>query len=281
MLIHSRVYIDAIVVGERKRPVDDDKVAILAKSMETIGLQQPISIWAEKDEIEGAPDTLHLVAGLHRLRAAEKLGWEQIDAVYVDLSDIDRRRWEIAENLHRSELTALERDQHVAEWIRLTEEAEKKQEDISSQNETKLGRRSSGVNKAAKELNIPGKTERAKQVNAHRAVKVASLTEEAKETAREVGLDKNRSALLTAASKPKEQQAATLREIAQQKAHQREQPKPKSDGTSIPADEPFSLDEIREMCELDAPAVSHILHKLRDLGWSAARKTLSSFAVAA
>src|SRR5690606_15785955 len=49
---------------------------------------------------------------------------EQIDAIEVDLNDIDRRRWEIAENLHRSELTVLQRDEHVAEWIRLTDEAE-------------------------------------------------------------------------------------------------------------------------------------------------------------
>lgn len=34
-------------------------------------------------------------------------------------------------------------DEHVAEWIRLTEEVEQKQEDISSQSETKLGRPSS------------------------------------------------------------------------------------------------------------------------------------------
>ncbi len=29
--------------------------------------------------------------------------------------------WEIAENLHRAELTALERDEHVAEWIALAD----------------------------------------------------------------------------------------------------------------------------------------------------------------
>src|SRR3546814_18232867 len=63
-----------------------------------------------------------LVAGRHRLAAAAKLGWEEIDCIYVALDEVDRRLWEIAENLHRAELTALARDQHIAAWVRLTDE---------------------------------------------------------------------------------------------------------------------------------------------------------------
>lgn len=62
------------------------------------------------------------------------------------------------------------RDQHVAEWIRLTEEAEKKQQDISPQPVAKLGRRSSGVRKASRELGVD-------REDARRAVKVASLSD--------------------------------------------------------------------------------------------------------
>jgi ParB family chromosome partitioning protein len=32
----------------------------------------------------------------------------------------DARLWEIAENLHRAELTFAERAEHVAEWIAIT-----------------------------------------------------------------------------------------------------------------------------------------------------------------
>ena len=39
----------------------------------------------------------------------------------------DARLWEIAENLHRADLTALERDRELAEWIRLTDERLKAQ----------------------------------------------------------------------------------------------------------------------------------------------------------
>jgi len=72
--------------------------------------------------------------------------------------------------------------------------------------------------------------------DARRALKVASLTEEAKEAAREVGLDDNRTALLKAAEQPLERQAATIREIAEAKEEAKhtprsERPKP---ATSVP-----------------------------------------------
>ena len=49
-----------------------------------------------------------------------------------------------------------------------------------------------GISKAARDLNI-------EETDAKRAVKVAALSNEAKETAKEKGLDNNRSALLAAA----------------------------------------------------------------------------------
>ena len=76
--------------------------------------------------------------------------------------------------------------------------AEKKADDKLSQTATvsKGGRgKESGVRAAARELHID-------KDDAHRAVKVASLSEEAKEAAREAGLDDNRTALLQAASSP-------------------------------------------------------------------------------
>src|SRR3546814_12775661 len=77
--------------------------------MAAIGLQQPISVWIDDDERPV------LVAGRHRLAAAAKLGWEEIDCIYVGLDEVDRRLWEIAANLQRAELDELERDQHTGE----------------------------------------------------------------------------------------------------------------------------------------------------------------------
>lgn len=281
----EKIWIDGVIVGSRMRAVDAAKVDSLAASMAAIGLRQPVSVWEDDEK------NVHLVAGLHRLRAAEKLGWETIDAIVVDLSDIDRRRWEIAENLHRAELTALERDQHVAEWIRLTEEAAQRQEESGKpkpgQNVqvSKGGRgNKSGISQAARELNIPGKTEDAKRKNAERAVKVSSLTEEAKETAREVGLDDNRSALLKAAKAQEEGKDASevLRQIAERKSEARRQ----STSAAVLADEkrhrleaPFSDEEIERLRELETDDIRNVLEKLHDLGWSGARRALSAVAV--
>lgn len=203
----ERIWLDGLQVGSRLREADESRVASLAASMKAIGLRQPISVWADD---EGG---VHLVAGLHRVKAAELLKWETIDAILVDMSEVDRRRWEIAENLHRSELTALERDQHVAEWIRLTDQSDR----ISAQPEPKIngrGRPESGTRKAARELGV-------EKEDARRAIKVASLTDAAKQTAREVGLDDNRSALLKAAAAAPSEQSRVLRDFVDERARKK------------------------------------------------------------
>ena len=50
------------------------------------------------------------------LESARVLGWEDIPAVVSDGTETEAKMWEIAENLHRADLTELERSEHVAEW---------------------------------------------------------------------------------------------------------------------------------------------------------------------
>jgi hypothetical protein len=122
-----------------------------------------------------------------------------MDTFECSLVDIDAkgaRMMEIAENLDRAELTALERDEHIAEWILLAD----KQDGVLSQVTTKLssrgrdgeGRPESGVRLAARELGID-------KDDAHRAAKVAGLSDEAKAVAKESEFDDNCSILLKAA----------------------------------------------------------------------------------
>jgi len=87
---------------------------------------------------------LHLVAGAHRLEAVRKLGWEQLPAVFIEADAVDVRRWEIAENLHRAELTVLERAEHVREWVRLTEEKQAGQSAQVGPIEEKVSKRCDG-----------------------------------------------------------------------------------------------------------------------------------------
>jgi hypothetical protein len=78
------------------------------------------------------------------------------------------------------ELTALERSEQVAEWIRLAEE----REEVLVQVETKPqgGRPEGGIRQAAREIGV-------ERNEAQRAAKIDSLTPEAKAAARDLGLD--------------------------------------------------------------------------------------------
>ena len=108
-------FVDGIQVGARHRLINPERVAALAESMKEIGLQTPITVHAPDD------DTHLLVAGLHRLEAAKKLGWETIPVFFVTMNDIDREMWEISENLHRAGLTKEERDEHIRRYAELLE----------------------------------------------------------------------------------------------------------------------------------------------------------------
>jgi ParB-like chromosome segregation protein Spo0J len=183
------------------RPLDEEKVKLIAASMARLGLMTSITVRYHEERpdflpADGSTDSYELIAGRHRLAAAKSLGWDWIDVDEIKCSDIEARLWEIAENLHRAELTQLQRDEQVAEWIRLTDEG------VSSQLAKKPqgGRPESGINAAAREIGV-GKDD------AHRAVKVASLSDEAKAAAVKHGLDDNRSVLLEAAkeTEPKAQ----------------------------------------------------------------------------
>ena len=104
------VAIDAVTVRERHRDAMPEKVAAIAASMAKIGLQTPISVWTRDtaDDVE-----IVLVAGLHRLQAARKLGWADIEAFDVELDELDRELWEIDENLCRAELTEAQESLHL------------------------------------------------------------------------------------------------------------------------------------------------------------------------
>jgi ParB family chromosome partitioning protein len=95
----EQIFTDAINISDHHRALNDDKVAALAESMQTVGLLQPILVHDRGNDV---PD---LIAGRNRLAAAIKLGWDMIDAVMVTGDDIDIRLREITENLHRAELT--------------------------------------------------------------------------------------------------------------------------------------------------------------------------------
>ena len=98
----TRMEIDKIQVPEGRRPVKP--LDGLCQSISEIGLLNPITITEKRI----------LIAGRNRLEACRKLGWREIPAITLSLSEVDSQIAEIDENLIRNELTVLERSEHLA-----------------------------------------------------------------------------------------------------------------------------------------------------------------------
>lgn len=88
----------------RLRPVSEAGVASLIESITETGvMKDAIHVRKKKD------GTLHLIAGGHRLEAARRLGWEEIEAkVWTDVTDDWARMMEIDDNLAGAEMNALD-----------------------------------------------------------------------------------------------------------------------------------------------------------------------------
>jgi ParB-like chromosome segregation protein Spo0J len=211
----TRIALDEIYVPDDRRALQPDKVADLAESMKVLGLLSPIAVrWVRREvtlpnalTVKGA---YHLVYGLHRLTAARQLGWTEIpcqilfsstatidtqDAPKMQGNDRQALMVEIAENLHRAELTALERSEHIAAWMKLIEENAQgsgNSEKISGELDRRgSGRPKGGRSAAAREIGIS-------EADARRSERIAALPDKAKAEAKALGLDDNQVALLKA-----------------------------------------------------------------------------------
>lgn len=116
------IRVDDVEIGERHRALSDEAVSRLAESMKDIGLKQPITVRiVEEMELDGVmtAGVPVLVAGRHRLEAARRIGWSHIDCIEIDDDVLKAELWELAENLHRCDLTKDQRDQHIRRYAEL------------------------------------------------------------------------------------------------------------------------------------------------------------------
>jgi ParB-like nuclease domain len=179
------VVIKQIKVASPRRQINPQKVKELKESIAEIGLRTPITVRV----VDG---TKHLIAGLHRLAAVKALGWEKIPVVKIKGGKKVARLWEISENLHRAELTAVEESRLIVEWLELTGA----EEVVSVQNGQKKepGRPKGGISAAAAKL--PGKgTVTAKRKQITRALKIDKIDPEVKQAAVDAGFADNRKKL--------------------------------------------------------------------------------------
>jgi ParB family chromosome partitioning protein len=184
---------------EGARPLVSERVEAIKSSIARVGQLNPIHVRrCTRTDGPKKIDAYEIIAGGHRFEAMWQLNRETISAVVLDEDSVQQRLVEIAENLHRAELTALERSEQIAEWVDLTGDS------FAHVAQNPKGGRPGVLSAAVRELGID-------RTDAQRSVKVANLHPEAKSVAVAVGLDDNRAALLEAArEKTPQAQVAVL-----------------------------------------------------------------------
>ena len=103
--------LDLVDVGERLREVDEEFARLIAASMQKDGQRTPVEL-----RRNGPDGRYTLIAGAHRMRAAQIAGLSELQAVVMQVSDLDAERLEIEENLCRRDLTDLDRATFLARW---------------------------------------------------------------------------------------------------------------------------------------------------------------------
>lgn len=93
-----QIPIGEIRIKEGRRSMDTDHVEELADSIRELGLLNPVTIDKENT----------LIAGLHRLEAARRLGWTEVECTVSSLDGLQAELAEIDENFVRNDLSAVE-----------------------------------------------------------------------------------------------------------------------------------------------------------------------------
>ena len=184
--IVENLYLDAVKVPRKHRPLNEEKVRAIAASIQQVGLRTPITVREQKNQVI-------LVAGLHRLEAVRRLGWDAIPCFTIEGDETESRPWEIAENLYRAELTALQRAEHIDELRVLIQQKTKGGQVAPPRGGAQP--KDAAINRTAKALGFT-------KEDVRRAKKIAGISQEARAEAKRLGLDDNQRALLQIAKLP-------------------------------------------------------------------------------
>lgn len=114
----KRILLSKILVTPRQRAVDDCYARVIGASMVEHGQLQPILVRSTP----AAERPYTLVIGGHRVTGAAMFSLEALDAVIVKANALEAQALELAENLHRRDLSVLDRAQFLAVYRALCEE---------------------------------------------------------------------------------------------------------------------------------------------------------------
>ncbi|MFX0100150.1 MAG: ParB N-terminal domain-containing protein, partial [Candidatus Hodarchaeota archaeon] len=130
-----RISIDDIIIPENYDRVDFEEVGRLVESMKIEGQQIPVIL----------SSNYILIDGLHRIEAAKRLEWAEIDCIIEDVCDaLEMRVKSLAINLHRKHYDYKTRLKMTAEYLDVLRELIKREEkkielaEIASKSQEKL-----------------------------------------------------------------------------------------------------------------------------------------------
>jgi ParB family chromosome partitioning protein len=132
--------------NQPRKIFDDEALQELVFSIKEVGLLQPIVVRPHGNGYE-------LIAGERRLRATKKAGKKSIPALVRETKDDDMLRDALLENLHRSQLTALE---EASAYQQLLHDFGCTQEQLAS----RLGRSRPQITNTIRLLNLPPSVQR-------------------------------------------------------------------------------------------------------------------------
>lgn len=199
--------IDRIKVQDRIRDLHD--LDILKKSIQDVGLLQPIVI--SKENV--------LIAGNHRLQAFKELGYDKIPVVIKDVDQMKAEMMEIDENLIRYQLSPLEVSKQLKQRKEIYEilHPNSTLEVITMENLSKRNNFAPKENIISSEKSFTqdvaektGKSQRTIQ----QSLQIANnLTDEAVDRIKGTKLENNKTALLEIARIAPEEQVAKVEEL--------------------------------------------------------------------
>ena len=199
--------IDRIKVQDRIRDLHD--LDILKKSIQDVGLLQPIVI--SKENV--------LIAGNHRLQAFKELGYDKIPVVIKDVDQMKAEMMEIDENLIRYQLSPLEVSKQLKQRKEIYEilHPNSTLEVITMENLSKRNNFAPKENIISSEKSftqdVAEKTGQS-QRSVQQSLQIANnLTDEAVDRIKGTKLENNKTALLEIARIAPEEQVAKVEEF--------------------------------------------------------------------
>ena len=131
-----------------RRVFDEDDLAELAHSVREVGVLQPVVVRSVGEPEAGADQRYELIMGERRWRASQLAGLTQVPAIVRETADDDLLRDALLENLHRSQLNALEEG---AAYAQLLEDFGCTHEELAS----RIGRSRPQISNTIRLLRLP------------------------------------------------------------------------------------------------------------------------------